>query len=74
VADVAAALSTAVRAQLVQVSADSPQSITLVLRDGRTVLWGSSERNEQKAALLPALLTQPGQHFDVSNPDFVIAR
>lgn len=73
-ADVAAALPSAVRGQLVQVSADSPQSITLVLRDGRTVLWGSSERNAQKAALLPALLTQSGQHFDVSNPDFVIAR
>ncbi len=66
---VAAALSPAVLAQLAQISADTPQAITLVLRDGRTVAWGSADRNAQKAALLPALLAQPGTHIDVSNPD-----
>lgn len=71
---VAAALSPAVRAQLNQISADTPQAITLTLRDGRTVAWGSADRSPQKAALLPALLGQPGTHFDVTNPDLVVAR
>ena len=51
VAVVAAALPATVLAQLAQISADTPQSITLVLRDGRTVAWGSAERSAQKAAL-----------------------
>jgi cell division protein FtsQ len=71
---VAAALSPAVLAQLNQISADTPQAITLALRDGRTIAWGSDERSDQKAALLPALLGQPGTHFDVSNPDVVVVR
>jgi cell division protein FtsQ len=71
---VAAALSPAVLAQLAQISADTPQAITLVLRDGRTVAWGSADRNAQKAALLPALLTQPGTNIDVSNPDVAVVR
>jgi cell division protein FtsQ len=71
---VAAALSTSVLAQLNQISADTPQAITLTLRDGRTVAWGSDDRSRQKAALLPALLGQPGMHFDVSNPDVVVVR
>jgi cell division protein FtsQ len=71
---VAAALSPAVLAQLNQISADNPQSITLALRDGRTVVWGSDDRSRQKAALLPALLAQAGTHFDLSNLDLVVVR
>jgi cell division protein FtsQ len=74
VAEVAAALSSAIRAQLAEIRAASPEAITLVLRDGRTVVWGSAADSSQKAQLLPALLTQPGTRFDVSNPDLVIAR
>jgi cell division protein FtsQ len=71
---VAAALSSAVLSQLNQISADTPQAITLTLRDGRTIAWGSADRSRQKAALLPAVLAQPGTHFDVSNPDLVVVR
>jgi cell division protein FtsQ len=74
VATVAAALSAPVLAQLAEISAANPQAITLVLRDGRTVLWGTAVRSQQKAALLPALLGQPGTHFDVSNPELAIVR
>ena len=42
--------------------------IELVLRDGRTVTWGSAEESEQKAAVLVRLLQQPARHYDVSVP------
>ncbi|WP_432478731.1 cell division protein FtsQ/DivIB [Nocardioides sp. GXQ0305] len=42
--------------------------ITLELRDGRTVLWGSAEESEAKAEVLTALLEQPGSTYDVSVP------
>ncbi len=71
---VAAALNTVVLGQLSEISADSSDSITLVLRDGRMVTWGSADGSQQKAALLPSLLAQPGTHFDVSNPNLVVAR
>jgi cell division protein FtsQ len=74
VAVVAAALDPPVLALLAQISADSPQSITLVLRDGRTVSWGSAERSDQKAALLPTLLAQPGKTYDVSSPSLAVVR
>ena len=37
--------------------------------DGRTVVWGTTDRTEEKALKLAALLTQPGQVYDVSSPD-----
>lgn len=42
--------------------------ITLVLRDGRTVVWGSSDDSRQKAEVLLALLDQPARIYDVSVP------
>jgi cell division protein FtsQ len=42
--------------------------ITLVLRDGRTVVWGSSDDSTQKAEVLLALLDQPARIYDVSVP------
>jgi cell division protein FtsQ len=44
-------------------------SITLTLIDGRTVVWGTNDRTEEKALKLAALLTQPGRTYDVSSPD-----
>jgi cell division protein FtsQ len=73
-AAVAAALSgTPVLAQLSSIQAEQPDAITLLLRDGRTVLWGGPERSADKAKVLPALLGRPGTTFDVSNPDLVVA-
>jgi cell division protein FtsQ len=41
----------------------------LTLADGRTVIWGTNERTDEKAQKLAALLTQPGHVYDVSSPD-----
>ena len=43
--------------------------ISLVLRDGRVVVWGSAEQSEDKAAVLAALLrARDAQRYDVSVP------
>jgi len=39
------------------------------LNDGREVIWGTTDRTEEKALKLGALLTQPGHTYDVSSPD-----
>ncbi|WP_372939272.1 cell division protein FtsQ/DivIB [Mycolicibacterium sp.] len=58
-----------VAGQVGRVAAPSVASITLILTDGREVVWGTHERTEEKAEKLAALLTQPGHTYDVSSPD-----
>ncbi|KGI68750.1 FtsQ-type POTRA domain-containing protein [Mycolicibacterium rufum] len=58
-----------VAGQVGRVSAPSVAAITLTLIDGRTVVWGTTDRTEEKALKLGALLTQPGKVYDVSSPD-----
>jgi cell division protein FtsQ len=55
--------------QVSKIAAPSVSSITLTLTDGRVVIWGSTDRAEEKAEKLAALLTQPGRIYDVSSPD-----
>lgn len=71
---VAAALPTALGRKITQISAVSAESVTLTLADGRTVLWGGTDRDVDKARLLPVLLSQPGHYFDISDPSSVISR
>jgi len=63
------ALRPEVVAQVGRIAAPSVASITLTLTDGRTVIWGTNDRTEEKAQKLGALLTQPGRVYDVSSPD-----
>jgi cell division protein FtsQ len=55
--------------QVGKIAAPSVSSITLTLTDGRVAIWGSTDRAEEKAEKLAALLTQPGRTYDVSSPD-----
>ena len=57
------------RAQVRAVAASSPVDVTLLLTDGREVRWGAPDQGERKAAVLGALLTQPGGVYDVTTPD-----
>jgi cell division protein FtsQ len=68
------ALRPEVVAQVSRISAPSVASITLTLGDGRTVIWGTNERTEEKAQKLAALLTRPGRTYDVSSPDLPTVR
>lgn len=63
------ALRPEVVGQVGRVAAPSVASITLTLTDGRVVIWGTADRTDEKAEKLAALLTQPGQTYDVSSPD-----
>jgi cell division protein FtsQ len=63
------ALRPEVVAQVGRIAAPSVASITLTLTDGRTVIWGTNDRTDEKAQKLAALLTQPGHVYDVSSPD-----
>jgi cell division protein FtsQ len=67
--EVMTALRPEVLAQVSRVAAPSVASITLTLHDGRTVVWGTTDRTEEKSEKLTALLTQPGRVYDVSSPD-----
>jgi cell division protein FtsQ len=71
---VASTLPAKVLKTLSTVSAPSDESVTLNLRDGRTVLWGGTDRSAEKARLLSALLAQPGRYFDLSDPSAVTSR
>ena len=67
--DVLESVPADVRRRLVEVRAVSPEQVTLRLTRGRTVVWGSPERGERKAAVLSALLSRKAVVYDVSAPD-----
>jgi cell division protein FtsQ len=63
------ALRPEVAGQVGRVAAPTVASITLTLTDGRIVVWGTTDRTDEKAEKLAALLTQPGHTYDLSSPD-----
>jgi cell division protein FtsQ len=63
------ALRPEVAGQVMRIAAPSVAAITLTLVDGREVIWGTTERTDEKALKLGALLTQPGHTYDLSSPD-----
>ena len=67
---VVSALPSGVRNLVDHVEVESIDQISLVLRDERTVAWGSAEQSEAKADVLVALLAaRPGVgEYDVSVP------
>lgn len=68
------------RSQLDSATADSIDSVQLELADGRTIVWGSDERGEEKAAVLQAILGSEEQDFqesstiDISTPSTPVSR
>lgn len=73
-AEVSGALTDQLRAMVASIRAESVNAVTLVLSDGRTVLWGAPADGAAKARLLTALLGQPGQDFDISADGIVVVR
>jgi cell division protein FtsQ len=67
--EVLLALRPEVSGQVSRIAAPSVAAITLTLIDGREVIWGTTDRTDEKALKLGALLTQPGRTYDVSSPD-----
>ncbi|QNQ90558.1 FtsQ-type POTRA domain-containing protein [Corynebacterium poyangense] len=49
-------------------------SITLYLKDNRTVYWGAPENNQNKAIALESVLTFPDGNWNISNPGLITRR
>jgi cell division protein FtsQ len=74
VATVAASLPAVLRQRVASIQAQDPDAITLVLRGGTIVRWGSASRNAEKAQILPALLHRDATQIDITDPDLPVTR
>lgn len=79
--EVVLSLPSTVRSQVTRVAGSTADDVTLTLKDGSTVVWGSPDDSETKAALLAALVKDhaarnPGVvvEYDVSAPDNGVIR
>jgi cell division protein FtsQ len=68
-AEVVAGLPAVISQRVREVRADSIDSITLALRSGDEVLWGSAADSDRKAQVLAVLLRHRATSYDVSVPD-----
>ncbi|CAI9399428.1 cell division protein FtsQ/DivIB [Aestuariimicrobium sp. T2.26MG-19.2B] len=67
-ATVAQSLTPRLRSEVTGMKAQSPDTITVVLRGGRSVVWGSAEESATKAQVATALLQVKATVYDVSSP------
>jgi cell division protein FtsQ len=67
-ARVVTSLRADIAARVDRVEVETIDRIRLRLASGRTVMWGSAEDSEEKAAVLAVLLEQKAQEIDVSVP------
>lgn len=74
IAEAVTALPDHVRDMVASVDAPGPHELTLHLRDGRTVYWGASQNNHDKAVAMQTVIQREGQHWNVSNPTMVTVR
>ncbi len=68
------ALPAQIAAEVDYLEVESVDTITLRLRDGRRVLWGSAEQSGDKARVLAVLLEQEASAYDVSVPGQPVIR
>lgn len=67
-ASVVGALPPAVARRVEYVELRTVDQINLILRDGRSVVWGSAEESDTKGKVLEVLLAEEGTTLDVSVP------
>lgn len=60
--------------QVSELAINSKDDLELTLQDGRKVRWGNASDTVLKGAVALAILTQPGQVFDVSSPSLPTAK
>jgi cell division protein FtsQ len=71
---VLAELPVPVRRQVTSVVAHSVNLVSVRLRDGRLVIWGSAAESATKAAVLRTLMRRPARVYDVSTPSVAVTR
>jgi cell division protein FtsQ len=69
VASVAASMPASLLQRVDSIQAQDPNTITLVLRHGKIIRWGSATRNVEKARILPTLLRRAASQVDITDPD-----
>jgi cell division protein FtsQ len=68
-ADIVSAMPDALASRVDHVEVATRDEVSVVLRDGRSVIWGSAADSEEKARVLAVLLRQEqGSEYDVSVP------
>lgn len=67
-------LPSALRADVERVGATSPDSVSMQLRGGQSVVWGGPDDAALKARVLDVLLTQEAEVYDVSSPRTPVTR
>jgi cell division protein FtsQ len=67
-------LPAAIAARVNYVEVDTVDTISLRLRNGRTVRWGSADDSAAKAEVLAVLLKQKASLYDVTVPGQPIIR
>ncbi|HCG2962747.1 TPA: FtsQ-type POTRA domain-containing protein [Corynebacterium striatum] len=72
--DVLAALPQNLRAQVKSLEVKDAYSMTFHLKDERTVFWGASEDNANKALAFETVLKMEGQNWNISNPELVTSK
>lgn len=73
VVDIATSLSDQARGEIASIEV-GPYNHILHTRDDRTVYWGASEDNENKALALETVLQMEGTEFNIANPRLVTSR
>lgn len=68
------ALPEDLRSRTALVRATTASDVSLVLGDGRTVVWGDARDPAAKAQELVSLLKLPGRYYDVSAPGIAVRR
>ncbi|RUQ14477.1 FtsQ-type POTRA domain-containing protein [Corynebacterium genitalium] len=69
--EVASAITDVARPQVRELTRDGDHSFVLKLDGDRTVTWGASEDNRNKALALETVLQLDGKSFNISNPELV---
>lgn len=73
-AEVAGALPASLSRQVLRVEVVSADAITLQLRNGKQIEWGSAENSARKVEVLVPLLRMEGRVYDVSAPSMAAVR
>jgi len=69
--EVASAITDVARPQVRELTRDGDHSFVLKIDGDRTVTWGASEDNRNKALALETVLQLDGKTFNISNPELV---
>jgi len=73
-ATIVAALPDVVRTQMTWMGAQTPDTFTIDLADGREILWGSADQSDLKAQVIEGLLNVDAHYYDVSSPSHPATR